>query len=83
MNIISSIVVSSLMTCAIGLKATASGVFIFAYVIFCFMITGESLGVIFCSAFYHVGFSLNLVNTLISVFSKYSPLPPYFLRTLI
>jgi hypothetical protein len=62
---------SLLMTYAIGLAPRIEAVFEFTFPIFCFMFVGECLGVLFCSAFQHVGFSLNLVSAVISFFCKF------------
>ncbi len=70
-NAIGCFLISLLMTCAVGLKPTFLGVIEFTFPIFSFVFAGECLGVIFCSAFSHIGFSLNLVSAVISFFGKY------------
>ncbi len=69
-NAVGSFFMSLLMTYAVGLKQEVSALFAFTYCVFSFALVGECLGVIFCSAFSHVGFSLNLVSAVISFFSK-------------
>jgi len=62
--------IAVLMIYAIGLQSGALPWIEFCYIIFCFMFVGECLGVMFCSAFQHVGFSLNIVSAVISIFCK-------------
>lgn len=69
--IVSAFGVSLLMVYAIGINPGNSTAWLaFTYVLFCFMFTGESLGIMFCSVFQHVGFSLNIVSAVITIFSK-------------
>jgi hypothetical protein len=63
-----SFLLSLLMNYGVGLAPAMDAVFEFTYCLFSFMFVGECLGVIFCSVFSHVGFSLNIVSAVISVF---------------
>lgn len=45
---------------------TATGFFTYAYVVFCLVFLGESLGTLFCAVVYHVGFAVSLVTTAIA-----------------
>jgi hypothetical protein len=66
-----SLIFSFFMTYAVGLNASPKALFGFTYVLWCFLFVGECLGVLFCSAFSHVGFSLNLCSAAISFFCKH------------
>lgn len=68
---LSAFCISLLVTYAIGLKPDLLATIAFSYVLFTFMYVGECFGVIFCAAFTHIGFSLNIVSAVISVFGKF------------
>ena len=70
--IVTALGISALMVFAVGLQPTASALLIFTGVVFCFIFTGECVGVIFCSLFMHVGFSVNIMSVVISIFGKCS-----------
>ncbi len=72
MLFLTAIGIAVLSTYAIGLKESLMAVGQFAYVIFCFMFNGECLGIIFCSIFDEVGFSVNVVSPVISFLCKFS-----------
>lgn len=66
---IAAICIALIVTCAIGIAVSFEAFVAFAYVLFCFIITGESLGVIFGMAFLHIGFSVNIMSAILSFFS--------------
>jgi hypothetical protein len=68
---LSAFCISMLVTYAIGLKQDILATIAFSYVLFTFMYVGECFGMIFCAAFTHIGFSLNIVSAVISVFGKF------------
>jgi hypothetical protein len=58
-----------LTTCATGLAPEFVSAAKFTWVIFLFIATGESIGVAFCMAFDEIGFAVNIMSALFSVFS--------------
>lgn len=58
-----------LTTCATGLAPELVSAMKFTWVIFLFIATGESIGVAFCMAFDEIGFAVNIMSALFSVFS--------------
>ena len=70
LNVLSALVVGVMLTCAVGLQCNASGVFQFTAVGFAIMYSGECLGVFFASAFRNIGFAVNIVSPVISVFCE-------------
>jgi hypothetical protein len=67
---LAAVAISLLMTCAVGLKCSLEANYYFTFVVFCFLFVGECLGVLFCSLFYHVGFSVNVMSVIISLFCE-------------
>ena len=67
-NVFASCAISILVTYAIGLKASATGFVVFSYVVYCLLFAGECVGVIFCAMFMHIGFSVNIMSLLMSIF---------------
>lgn len=67
---VASLITSFMMTYLVGLAPNVDALFGFTFVLASFMFTGECLGIIFCSIFSHVGFSLNIVSAVISSFGK-------------
>jgi hypothetical protein len=63
-----SVIVAALVTYAVGLQPEPTALLIFSCVLFCFIFTGECVGVIFCSLFMHVGFSVNVMSVVLSIF---------------
>jgi len=63
-----AVMLSVLMTTAIGLKATGEAFLIFSYVVFTFLYVGEMIGISYLALFYHVGFSVNIMSVFISFF---------------
>lgn len=68
----SAAMLSVLLTWATGISRTAEGFGLFFFVQFCFMFCGECVGVAFLSIFHNVGFSINIVSVVISIFSMAS-----------
>jgi hypothetical protein len=68
-----AVIVSALITYAVGLQPEPSALLTFSCVLFCFIFTGECVGVIFCSMFAHVGFSVNIMSVVLSIFGKLLP----------
>ena len=66
---LSAIITSILLTYVTQLASTQEAFLVFVYVTFCFMLVGECLGVAFCSAIYHIGFSVNIMSVIISLFN--------------
>jgi len=59
--------VFAIMMCPIsGLQSDAAHFFRVAYVTFCIVNCGESVGIAFCGLIYHVGFSVTLVSIFLS-----------------
>lgn len=59
-------VISVLMTHAIGLLPTSDGFILFTGMVFIILFFGECIGVMFCSIFLHIGFSVNIMSMCIS-----------------
>ena len=70
--IVTSVIISALVTFAVGVQPTGLALAIFTGVVFCFIFVGECIGVIFCSIFMHIGFSVNIISVVISIFCKSS-----------
>jgi hypothetical protein len=77
--LVTAVVVGALLTYAVGLQPEPTALLIFSSVIFSFIFTGECVGVIFCSLFMHVGFSVNVMSVVLSIFGTY---PLYFCNVL-
>jgi hypothetical protein len=69
--IVTSLIISALVVYAVGLQGTGIAFITFAGVVFSFILSGECVGVIFCSLFMHVGFSVNVMSVVISMFGKF------------
>jgi hypothetical protein len=83
-QVVIAVAISLLVTCAIGLKPDGLAIAQFAFVIFCFIFNGDCLGVIFCSLFDDVGYSVNVVSPVISflcAFTLIITLVPLFYLT--
>lgn len=61
--------IAILVTYATGLAVDVASFIKFAYVIFLFVATGESVGVAFCMAFDEIGFAVNIMSAIFSLFS--------------
>lgn len=72
MMILTSIIVAIIIVFGIGLASTGSAFLQFSFVIFTFVFTGQCLGVVFCLAFHHIGFSLSLVSAIIGFLCKFA-----------
>lgn len=68
---VTAVIIAALMTYAVGLQPTTEALVTFSCVIFCFIAMGECVGVIFCSLFMHVGFSVNVMSVVLSLFGKH------------
>lgn len=77
--VVTALGISALMVFAVGLQPTLSALITFTGVVFCFIFAGECVGVIFCSLFMHVGFSVNIMSVVISIFGKYFTISSYTL----
>lgn len=66
---ICALLVAVLMTHGIGLLPTAEGFVLFSGMLFVMLFFGECIGVMFCSAFLHIGFSVNIMSMCISIFN--------------
>lgn len=66
--ILCAFLMSLLITYAVGIKRDFLVTLQFTLIIFFINLTGESLGVIFCSLFQQIGFSINIVSAVISFF---------------
>lgn len=71
-----AVIIAALLTYAVGLRAEPDALLIFSCVVFNFIFTGECVGVIFCSLFTHVGFSVNVMSVVLSLFGKRQNRPP-------
>jgi ABC-type multidrug transport system ATPase subunit len=70
--LVTSLLISALMASAIGLQPTWEAFLQFNYVFFCFILSGESIGIIFCAIFLHVGFSVNIMSIFIGVTNQFA-----------
>lgn len=65
--IVSAFLVSLLMCFGVGLCTTSESFLLVTIVLFSFMFIGECIGVMFCSIFFHVGFSVNIMSMFLSM----------------
>ncbi len=68
--LVSAVLIALLVTYAIGLQPTGDALVVFSYVVFCFILVGECIGVLFCALFMHVGFAVNIMSVVISLFCE-------------
>ncbi|ORX86087.1 P-loop containing nucleoside triphosphate hydrolase protein [Basidiobolus meristosporus CBS 931.73] len=66
-EIISALIVAALLSFVVGMFSTVTGYFSLVLIIFVCANAGESIGIIFCSIVYTVGFSINLTSTILSL----------------
>ncbi|KND02196.1 uncharacterized protein SPPG_02683 [Spizellomyces punctatus DAOM BR117] len=66
-EIASALIYSVFTIYVIGLQASLSNFLVFFYVVFCFINTGESIGIAFCAMVNSVGFSVQIMSTVISL----------------
>lgn len=66
MLLITAVCIAVLICFAIGLTPTGLALLQFSACIFAFMFVGDCIGVAFCAAFQHVGFSVNIMSAVIS-----------------
>lgn len=68
-EIVSSLVFGVLAAYADNMKRTVQMFLISAFNCFCIISCGESVGIMFCTLFSHVGFAVNVISTLLSISS--------------
>lgn len=66
-EIISALLYGIISAYAIGVKRTVTMLFISSFNAFCITSCGESLGIMFCTLFSHVGFSVNITSIVLSI----------------
>ncbi|KAJ5130617.1 uncharacterized protein N7515_006656 [Penicillium bovifimosum] len=66
-EIISSLIFAVLAAYADNMQRTVKMFLIAAYNCFCIINCGESVGIVFCTLFSHVGFAVNVVSILLSI----------------
>jgi hypothetical protein len=66
--VVVSFLISALMTFGVGLNGSLSGFLVFAFVIFCFILVGEAIGIFFCALFFDIGLSVNLMSAVLGIF---------------
>ena len=66
-EIVTSIIFGIMAAFAIGLERSAKMTFISAFNCFCITSCGESLGIMFCTLFDHVGFSVQVTSVMLSI----------------
>lgn len=72
MILVTSLLISLLMAYAIGLQPDLNSLFQFNFIFFCFIFSGEAIGIIFCAIFMDVGFSVNLMSIFIGVTNQFA-----------
>ncbi|KAJ5266816.1 hypothetical protein N7478_009624 [Penicillium angulare] len=68
-EIISALIFGALAAFADNMKRTAQMFLISAFNCFCIISCGESVGIMFCTLFSHVGFAVNVISILLSISS--------------
>nr|KMM64532.1 ATP-binding cassette sub-family G member 8 [Coccidioides posadasii RMSCC 3488] len=66
-EIASSLIFGVVAAFAVRLESSVKMLFILAFNCFCIVSCGESLGIMFCTLFSHVGFSVNITSVLLSI----------------
>lgn len=66
-EVTSSLIFGVISAYAANLERTALMVFVSAFNCFCIINCGESVGIMFCTLFSHVGFSVNVTSVLLSI----------------
>lgn len=61
-----TLALSALVVFSVGLQTTFVAFAEVSYCVFAFLFVGEAIGVAFCSAFIHIGFSVNIMSVVIS-----------------
>lgn len=72
MILATAVLISLLVAFAIGAQPTWNAFGLFTFVLFCFMFSGECIGVMFCAMFMHVGFSVNVMSIFIGVTNQFT-----------
>ena len=65
-EVVGSLVFTVMMCPIAGLQSGASNFFALAYTVFCIVNAGESVGIAFCAAIYHIGFSVTIMSVFLS-----------------
>jgi ABC-type multidrug transport system permease subunit len=80
-ELLSSLIFTLIAVMAVGFNFTADNVFLYCFLFFCIVNTGESIGIAVCGVVYHPGVSVSITNVLLScinlmagVFSPAMPL---------
>ncbi|EEP81993.1 conserved hypothetical protein [Uncinocarpus reesii 1704] len=66
-EIVSSLLFGIMAAFAVGLESSVKMFFLLAFNCFCIVSCGESLGIMFCTLFSHVGFSINITSVMLSI----------------
>ncbi|KAI8826161.1 P-loop containing nucleoside triphosphate hydrolase protein [Fimicolochytrium jonesii] len=66
-ELVSALLYAIIIMFAVGLQASVSNFFTLAYIAFCFINTGESLGIAFCALVDSIGFSVQAMSTVLSL----------------
>lgn len=66
-TIVSSIMFGAVATYGAGLDRSIDVLFIGSFVAACLVTCGESLGIMFCTVFQHIGFSVNVTSVILSI----------------
>ena len=65
-EVVGSLVFAVMMCPIAGLQSAPSNFFALAYAVFCIVNAGESVGIAFCAAIYHIGFSVTIMSVFLS-----------------
>ncbi len=68
LSLVAAAIFSVLMSCAVGLQPTFVAFVQFTFITWTFLMSGEAMGVLFCTLFDEIGFSVNVVSVVISFF---------------
>jgi ABC-type multidrug transport system ATPase subunit len=71
-EILAALVFAALVGPIAGLQYAPAQFFRLAYVVFCVVNAGESIGMAFCGLIYHIGFSVTIMSVFLSVWSVMS-----------
>lgn len=66
-EITSSLIFGVMAAYAVDLERSGKMLFVLAFNCFCIVSCGESLGIMFCTLFSHVGFSVNVTSVMLSI----------------
>ena len=71
-ELVSAFVFAVLMCPIAGMQSSPAHFFVLTYTVACVVNAGESIGMAFCAALYHVGFSVTLLSVFLSFWSVMS-----------